>query len=115
MKSKYVEVGGYRLHYFEALPTNGRAGTPLVLVHGLGARGEDWAAMMPALAAKGFHVYVPDSAGIWAVAAAGCRLFDCLEEADGGAVYAGGAFAARRCRGLVDGWMDCDEAGAGSS
>jgi pimeloyl-ACP methyl ester carboxylesterase len=32
-------------------------------VHGLGARGEDWAAMIPALAAKGFHVYVPDLLG----------------------------------------------------
>ena len=39
VKSEYVEAGGYRLHYFEA----GRPeGTPLLLVHGLGARGEDW-------------------------------------------------------------------------
>ena len=43
------------------LPDGG--GTPLVLVHGLGARGEDWAAMIPALAAQGFHVYVPDLLG----------------------------------------------------
>jgi len=63
VKSEYVEAGGYRLHYFEALPANGQAGTPLVLVHGLGARGEDWAAMIPALAAQGFHVYVPDLLG----------------------------------------------------
>jgi pimeloyl-ACP methyl ester carboxylesterase len=62
VKSDYIEVGGYRLHYFEASPADG-GGTPLVLVHGLGARGEDWAAMMPALAAKGFHVYVPDLLG----------------------------------------------------
>ncbi|WP_433972411.1 alpha/beta fold hydrolase [Tunturiibacter lichenicola] len=61
VKSDYVEVGGYRLHYFEAGPQGG--GTPLVLVHGLGARGEDWARMIPALAAKGFHVYVPDLLG----------------------------------------------------
>jgi pimeloyl-ACP methyl ester carboxylesterase len=51
------------MHYFEALPAKGTAGTPLVLVHGLGARGEDWAAMIPALAARGFHVYVPDLLG----------------------------------------------------
>jgi pimeloyl-ACP methyl ester carboxylesterase len=62
VKSEYLEVGGYRLHYFEASPANG-AGTPLVLVHGLGARGEDWREMIPALAAKGFHVYVPDLLG----------------------------------------------------
>ena len=59
-KSEYVEVAGNRLHYFEAGPGDG---TPLVLVHGLGARGEDWGAMIPALAAQGFHVYVPDLLG----------------------------------------------------
>ncbi len=63
VQSKYVEAGGYRMHYFEALPAKGTAGTPLVLVHGLGARGEDWEAMIPALAARGFHVYVPDLLG----------------------------------------------------
>jgi pimeloyl-ACP methyl ester carboxylesterase len=62
VKSDYIEAGGYRLHYFEASPAGG-GGTPLVLVHGLGARGEDWSAMIPALAAKGFHVYVPDLLG----------------------------------------------------
>jgi pimeloyl-ACP methyl ester carboxylesterase len=62
VKSEYVEAGGYRLHYFEAGPAGG-GGTPLVLVHGLGARGEDWAAMIPALAARGFHVYAPDLLG----------------------------------------------------
>jgi pimeloyl-ACP methyl ester carboxylesterase len=63
VKSDYVDAGGYRLHYFEASPGNGGGGTPLVLVHGLGARGEDWAAMIPLLAAQGFHVYVPDLLG----------------------------------------------------
>jgi pimeloyl-ACP methyl ester carboxylesterase len=63
VKSEYANVDGYRLHYFEALPPPGSAGTPLVLVHGLGARGEDWGAMIPALAAQGFHVYVPDLLG----------------------------------------------------
>jgi pimeloyl-ACP methyl ester carboxylesterase len=62
VKSDSIEAGGYRLHYFEALPAGG-GGTPLVLVHGLGARGEDWAAMIPQLAARGFHVYVPDLLG----------------------------------------------------
>ena len=63
VKSEYVEAGGYRLHYFEAPPVAGSTGTPLVLVHGLAARGEDWAAMMAPLAAQGFHVYVPDLLG----------------------------------------------------
>ena len=62
VKSDYIDAGGYRLHYFEASPAGG-GGTPLVLVHGLGARGEDWGAMMPALAAHGFHVYAPDLLG----------------------------------------------------
>jgi pimeloyl-ACP methyl ester carboxylesterase len=60
VNSEYVEAGGYRLHYFEAGPADG---TALVLVHGLGDRGEAWAAMMPRLAAKGFHVWVPDLLG----------------------------------------------------
>jgi pimeloyl-ACP methyl ester carboxylesterase len=63
VKSDYLEAGGYRLHYFEAGPTDGSTGTTMVLVHGLGARGEDWAAMIPALAARGFHVYAPDLLG----------------------------------------------------
>jgi pimeloyl-ACP methyl ester carboxylesterase len=62
VESKYVEVGGYKMHYLEARPENG-TGTPLLLVHGLGARAEDWSAMIPALAAKGFHVYAPDLLG----------------------------------------------------
>lgn len=63
VRSEYAMVDGYRIHYFEALPPKGDAGTPLLLVHGLGARGEDWGAMIPALAAQGFHVYVPDLLG----------------------------------------------------
>jgi pimeloyl-ACP methyl ester carboxylesterase len=62
VKSEYVQANGYRLHYFEAQPASG-GGTPLLLVHGLGARGEDWAKMIPALAAQGFHVYAPDLPG----------------------------------------------------
>ena len=60
VKSEYVDAGGYRLHYFEAGKSGG---TPLLLVHGLGARGEDWRAMIPAMAARGFHVYAPDLPG----------------------------------------------------
>ena len=42
VESKYVEAGGYKIHYLEARPSKGEAGTPLLLVHGLGARAEDW-------------------------------------------------------------------------
>jgi pimeloyl-ACP methyl ester carboxylesterase len=58
--SRYIEVDGYRIHYFEAGPANG---TPLVLIHGLGSRGEDWAPLLPPLATNGFHLYVPDLLG----------------------------------------------------
>ncbi len=63
VQSRYVEVGGNRIHYFEAQPSNGQPGVPLVLVHGLGSRGEDWSGLIPAFAANGFHVYVPDLLG----------------------------------------------------
>ncbi|GGG80185.1 alpha/beta fold hydrolase [Edaphobacter dinghuensis] len=60
--SKYIQAGSYRMHYLEASPS-GNQGTPLLLIHGLGARGDDWAPMIPALAARGFHVYAPDLPG----------------------------------------------------
>jgi pimeloyl-ACP methyl ester carboxylesterase len=63
VKSHYAEVGGYRIHYLEALPRGGGAGTPLLLIHGLGARAEDWGPLIPGLAAAGFHVYAPDLLG----------------------------------------------------
>ncbi len=63
VRSEYVTAGNYRLHYFEALPPDGSPGKPLVLVHGLGSRGEDWSPLIAPLAAAGFHVYVPDLLG----------------------------------------------------
>jgi pimeloyl-ACP methyl ester carboxylesterase len=63
VRSEYVDAGGYRIHYFEATPPGGSAGIPLLLVHGLGSRAEDWGGMIPTLAAEGFHVYVPDLLG----------------------------------------------------
>ncbi len=61
--SHYVMVDGHRIHYFEAAPPNGAPGVPLLLIHGLGARSEDWSPMIPSLAASGFHVYAPDLLG----------------------------------------------------
>lgn len=62
VSSRYTQVDGYRIHYFEAAAPGG-GGTPLVLVHGLGSRGEDWSPLIPTLAASGFHVYAPDLLG----------------------------------------------------
>ncbi len=63
VRSEYVEAGGYRIHYFEATPADGAVGIPLLLVHGLGSRAEDWSGMIPTLAAEGFHVYALDLLG----------------------------------------------------
>jgi pimeloyl-ACP methyl ester carboxylesterase len=63
VESRYVDVDGYKVHYFEATPPASAPEVPLVLIHGLGSRGEDWSPMMPTLAAAGFHVYVPDLLG----------------------------------------------------
>jgi pimeloyl-ACP methyl ester carboxylesterase len=56
--SRYVEVGPYRVHYFV-----GGHGKPLLLIHGLGARAEDWAPEMPGYARHGFRVYAIDLLG----------------------------------------------------
>ncbi len=59
-----VLVDGHRIHYLEAAPPqNGAAEKPVVLVHGLGARASDWAALIPALARHGYHVYALDLLG----------------------------------------------------
>ena len=63
VRSEYAEVDGNRIHYFEAASQGGGGDRPLVLIHGLGARGEYWLPMIPGLAAAGFHVYVPDLLG----------------------------------------------------
>ena len=39
------------------------AGAPVLLVHGLGSRAEDWANLMPQLKQAGFHVYAIDLLG----------------------------------------------------
>ncbi len=57
---KYVNIGSNRFHYYEA---GAAGGMPLVLIHGLGSRGEDWSTLMPTFAAAGFHVYAPDLLG----------------------------------------------------
>ncbi len=67
VQSEYVDVDGYKIHYFEAVPPARLRvlgdGYPIVLIHGLGSRGEDWSGLIPSLAAAGFHVYAPDLLG----------------------------------------------------
>jgi pimeloyl-ACP methyl ester carboxylesterase len=55
-----VKVDGYRMHYLAVGPTGGQ---PVVLIHGLGARAEDWWNVGPYLAEAGFRVYMPDLIG----------------------------------------------------
>src|SRR5277367_5177691 len=42
IKSEFVSIDGHRIHYY-----TGGFGSPVVLVHGLGGRAEDWANLMP--------------------------------------------------------------------
>jgi pimeloyl-ACP methyl ester carboxylesterase len=57
--SEYTTIRGNRIHYYEG----GGRGTPVLLVHGLGSRAEDWANLMPQLKQAGFHVYAIDLLG----------------------------------------------------
>jgi pimeloyl-ACP methyl ester carboxylesterase len=63
IQSNYVATPEGRIHYYEAEPRIPGGGTPLVLVHGLGDRGEAWAAVMPKLRKQGYHVYALDLLG----------------------------------------------------
>src|SRR5580692_798803 len=56
--SEFVTVNGYKMHYLV-----GGAGRPLVLVHGLGSRGEDWSNLIPQLIDGGHRVYAIDLLG----------------------------------------------------
>ena len=56
--SEFVTVNGYKMHYLV-----GGAGRPLVLVHGLGSRGADWANLIPQFIDGGHRVYAVDLLG----------------------------------------------------
>ena len=56
--SRSTTIRGERIHYYE-----GGSGQPVLLVHGLGSRAEDWANIMPQLKQAGFHVYAIDLLG----------------------------------------------------
>ncbi len=58
--AKDVQVFGQKIHYLEA-----GSGPTVILLHGLGGDGSNWAATVPALA-KSFHVFAPDQIGFGA-------------------------------------------------
>jgi pimeloyl-ACP methyl ester carboxylesterase len=59
-RSHEITVAGRRIHYYVQGPA---AGSPVVLVHGLGGRCEDWRNLAPFIARAGFRVYMPDLPG----------------------------------------------------
>jgi pimeloyl-ACP methyl ester carboxylesterase len=75
-RSEYVTIRGNRIHYYE-----GGSGAPVVLVHGLGSRAEDWANLMPLLKQAGFHVYAIDLLGYGRSARPGDAAYSIPEEA----------------------------------
>ncbi len=60
IQNHQTTVDGYRMHYEVAGPATGR---PVVLIHGLGGRAEDWRALEPYLVRAGYRVYMPDLIG----------------------------------------------------
>src|ERR1700722_11571223 len=60
IESHYTQIDAYRMHYLAMGPASG---PPVVLIHGLGARAEDWWNVSTYLAKAGFRVYVPDLIG----------------------------------------------------
>lgn len=74
--NEYTTIRGNRIHYYE-----GGSGAPVVLVHGLGSRGEDWANLMPQLKQAGFHVYAMDLLGYGRSARPADATYSISEEA----------------------------------
>ncbi len=60
-KPTLISVNGVELEVFEAGPKNG--GKPIVLCHGWPEHAFSWRHQMPALAAAGYHVIVPNQRG----------------------------------------------------
>jgi pimeloyl-ACP methyl ester carboxylesterase len=58
VRGKYITVDGHRIHYLV-----GGTGRPVVLIHGLGGRGVDWADLIPKLISGGHRVYAIDLLG----------------------------------------------------
>ena len=74
--NEYTTIRGNRIHYYE-----GGSGAPVVLVHGLGSRAEDWANLMPQLKQAGFHIYAIDLLGYGRSARPADATYSISEEA----------------------------------
>ena len=59
-ETRTTTVEECRIHYYVMGPASG---PPVVLVHGLGGRSEDWRNLAPYLIRAGFRVYLPDLLG----------------------------------------------------
>ena len=59
-ESRQVMIDGHRIHYYVSGPADG---APIVLVHGLGGRSEDFVSLAPYLVRSGYRVYTPDLLG----------------------------------------------------
>jgi pimeloyl-ACP methyl ester carboxylesterase/predicted outer membrane lipoprotein len=61
-ESHTTNIAAYRahVHYYVLGP---RSGPPVVLVHGLGGRSEDWVHLAPYFVHAGYRVYLPDLVG----------------------------------------------------
>ena len=62
VRGEYATVDGHKIHYLV-----GGSGKPVVLIHGLGSRGADWANLIPKLMSNGYRVYAVDLLGLRAV------------------------------------------------
>jgi pimeloyl-ACP methyl ester carboxylesterase len=74
--NEYATIRGNRIHYYE-----GGSGAPVLLVHGLGSRAEDWANLMSQLKQAGFHVYAIDLLGYGRSARPANATYSISEEA----------------------------------
>lgn len=59
-ESRVVLIDGHRIHYYVSGPTSG---APIVLIHGLGGRSEDFVNLVPYLEKSGYRIYTPDLLG----------------------------------------------------
>jgi pimeloyl-ACP methyl ester carboxylesterase len=71
-----LSLDGLEVHYLE-----GGQGKTVVLVHGLGSRGQDWAPLLPALVHGGFRVVAMDLPGFGATSAPKDRTYSISHQA----------------------------------